>query len=202
MSWFSIPWTLAEIQQQLSAIFTDQKLQATQSVQSAQHAAQNTQLAAILHNTKTIIGYFTPAPSLAVKIRLALPTVTKKGILMANYPLPNDEVVAIQILTDDIAGDPVPPPPGDTFAAVCSIPASLNAVVSGSILTINALVAGHLNPPAPADPDLFVTVTDSAGIQKYVLVVDIVADTAPKAIMLDLANAVVTPQPVPSNPGP
>lgn len=138
----------------------------------------------------------------AVKINLALPTRMRKGVIMSNYPLANDEVVTIAILTDDANGDPVSPPSGDTFSAVSSIPASLAASVTGTSLVINALVAAHVNPAAPAAPDLFVTVSDSAGLAKYVLVVDIVADVAPKSITLDLADATTVAQPVPTNPGP
>jgi len=161
-------------------------------------AGQATLLADVLE----IIKLVTPPASEAVKIRLALPTITRKGVIMANYPLPNDEVVTIAILTDDLAGNPVAPPPGDTFTVVSSIPASLAATVNGTNVVINALVAGHLNPPAPAAPDLFITVSDSAGLQTFVQVVDIVADTAPKQITLDLAHATVTSQPVPTAPGP
>lgn len=150
----------------------------------------------------TIIQLCTPVPNLAVKIRLALPTRTRKGILMATYPLANDEIVTIPILTDDVNGDPVTPPSGDTFTAVCSIPASLNAVINGTNLVVNALVAAHVNPVAPAAPDLFVTVSDSAGLQTFVQAFDIVADVAPKSITLDLAHATVASQPVPTNPGP
>ena len=143
----------------------------------------------------------------AVSIRLAIPIRRKKGVIMANYPLNNDEVDTIPILTDDSAGQPVPPPAGDAFTVVSSLPQSLNAAIvalpSGSpAVALNALVAGHVNPASPAVPDLFITVTDSSNLTQFVLVVDIVADTAPSEITLDLANVTKVSQPVPTNPGP
>ena len=145
-------------------------------------------------------GYSVAAP--AVRISLGFPTITtKEGKIMANYPLKNDQIVTIPILTDDAAGDPVAPPSGDAFAVVSSIPASLNAEVSGNNVVLNALVAAHMNP-AGAAPDLFFTVSDSKGLTTFVQVVDIVADTAPSAITLDFANATTASQPVPTAPGP
>jgi hypothetical protein len=117
---------------------------------------------------------------------------------MSNYELNNDEVYAIGILVDNAAGAPVSPPSGDTFSAVSSIPASLGVSVSGATLTVTPLVAQHANPAAPAAPDLFVTVSDSAGLSSYIQVFDIVTDQTPKAISLNLAGATTTPQPVPT----
>ena len=136
------------------------------------------------------------------KIRLALPTITRKGIVMANFELNNDGIYSIPILVDNAGGTPVSPQAGDTFSAVSSLPGSLGVSVSGSVLIVTPLVALHENPAAPAAPDLFVTVSDSAGNSSYIQVFDIVADQTPKAISLNLAGASVAPQPVPTNLGP
>jgi hypothetical protein len=136
------------------------------------------------------------------KIKLALPVITRKGIAMPNYELEDDLVYTIPILTDDTAGNPVAPPPGDAFTAVSSLPASLGAAINGANLVVTPLVQEHLNPAAPAAPDLFVTVSDSAGLSSYIQVFDIVADLTPKAISLNLAGATTQSQPVPAAPGP
>jgi hypothetical protein len=171
-------------------------------------AAQQSVLAGIEAATAAIAKAVTePPPPVPVSIRLALPIRSRKGIIMANYELNNDEVDTIPILVDDSAGVPVAPPAGDAFSVVSSIPASLNAVpattpTGGPAIAINALVAGHLNPAAPAPPDLFITISDSAGLTAFVLPVDIVSDTTPKAITPDLAHVTHVPQPVPTAPGP
>ena len=65
---------------------------------------------------------------------------------MANYQLKDDNIDTFPILgTDAVTGAPVPLPPGDTFTAVSSDPASVNAVIATSAagapeLVINALV--------------------------------------------------------------
>jgi hypothetical protein len=140
--------------------------------------------------------------SKAVSIRLGLPKITKKGVVMANFELVNDEVVTIPILTDNAAGSAVTPPAGDTFTVVSSSSTDLNAVVLNNTVVINALVQQHLNPAAPAAPDLFITVTDSAGLSSFTLVVDILPDASAKAITLDLVNTTEVSQPVPTATGP
>jgi hypothetical protein len=143
-----------------------------------------------------------PPPPVPISIRLALPTITRNGKIMANLELANDVIETIPILVDDAAGQPVPAPAGDVFSVVSSIPASLNAVINGSSVSISALVQAHANPASPAAPDLFITVSDSAGLTAFVQVVDIVADTTPKAITLDLTHTTTVPQPIPTATGP
>ena len=121
---------------------------------------------------------------------------------MANFELLNDEVVTIPILTDNAAGTPVTPPAGDTFSVTSNIPGSLNAVVNGATVVLNALVQQHLNPAPPAAPDMFITVTDSAGLSSFIQVVDILPDASAKAITLDLVHTTEVSQPVPTAPGP
>ena len=137
----------------------------------------------------------TPPPPPPVSIRLALPEIVKKGKVMANFELANDEVATIPILVDDASGDPVAPPSGDTFSVVSSS-ASLGAAISadgkGVVLT----------PLVKVSPGLSITVSDSAGLSAFTLGVDIVSDTTPKAITLDVANATEVSQPVPTAPGP
>lgn len=141
-----------------------------------------------------------PILPVAVRIRLALPVVTKKGVIMANFELANDEVATIPILVDDAAGAAVPAPTGDTFTVVSSNPASLGAtigVVAGG--TAPALV---LTPLVQASPGLSVTVSDSSGLASFTQLVDILEDTTPKAITLDVAAATEASQPVPTATGP
>ncbi len=147
-----------------------------------------------------------PPQPVPVSISLALPTRTVKGVLMANFELPNDEIVTIPILTDDASGAPVAAPSGDVFSVVSSLPASLNAVIGATAsgapaVVVNALVAAHMNAD-PTAPDLFITVSDSAGLSVFVQAIDIVSDTTAKAITLDLVNTTETSQPTPTNPGP
>ena len=118
---------------------------------------------------------------------------------MANLQLPNDVVRTIPILANDAAGDVVPAPTGDTFSVVSSNPASLNAVIGQTVSGAPAVV---INALVQVSPGLSFTVSDSAGLAAFTENVDIVQDTAPKAIGLDLAGETDAAQPVPTNPGP
>jgi hypothetical protein len=129
-----------------------------------------------------------------VKIDLALPAIYRKGILMPNFELASDEVATVTIIARDTGGDIVPAPNGDVFTAVSSNPASLGVAVNGNTEVWTPLVV--------ASPGITVTTSDSAGLVVSVQIVDIVADTTPKAVGLDLANVVLTPQATPTNPGP
>jgi hypothetical protein len=63
-------------------------------------------------------------------IGLELPTRrTKKGKLMPNYELPNDEIDTITIKTQNAAGTTEPVPTGDVFSVTSSKPASLGTAV-------------------------------------------------------------------------
>lgn len=135
----------------------------------------------------------------AKSIRLALPTVTRKGVVMANFELANDEVATIGILVDDASGAPVAAPAGDVFTVVSSNPASLGAAMGTTAAGGPAIV---LTPLVQVSPGLQVTVTDSAGLTAFTQLIDIVQDTTPKAITLDITNAVEVAQPVPTATGP
>lgn len=118
---------------------------------------------------------------------------------MANFELANDQVTTVPIHTANSAGVMEPAPAGDLFHAVSSNLASLNAVIGadatgGPAVVMNALVQGS--------PGITVTVTDDAGLQSFVLTVDIVADLTPTAIMLDVGGATHVAQPVPAAVGP
>lgn len=134
-------------------------------------------------------------------ISLGFPTLTRKDDgTVANFELANDMVASIPILVDDAAGDPVPAPSGDVFSAVATGPAGstpdgLQVAVDGS----NNLV---LTPTVRVSPGWSVTVSDSSGLAAFTLPVDIVEDTTPKAITLDVAAATEVAQPVPTAPGP
>lgn len=119
---------------------------------------------------------------------------------MPNYELNNDWVVSIPIQTTDAAGTVVPNPAGDTFTAVSSNPASLNAVIGK--MADGVTPALIMNALVQVSPGLTVTVTDSAGDAAFVQTVDIVDDVTPANVVLDLAGATHTAQPVPAAPGP
>lgn len=151
----------------------------------------------ILWNTITILRLLErPKP---IRIKLELPTITRKGKVMANYELMNDEVVTITIKTTDSSGKVEPYPPGDVFTAVSSNPASLGVSIGADAAGNPALI---LTPLVQASPSLSVTVSDSAGLIQAIQGVDIVPDVSDTNIILDLASATHTAQPVPTNPGP
>lgn len=138
-----------------------------------------------------------PAP-IPKSIRLALPSIMKEGKLMANFELANDEVATIPILIDNAAGAAVPAPAGDTFTVTSSSP-SLGVAIGATTAGAPAVV---LTPLVQASPGITVTVSDSAGLTSFAQLVDIVQDLTPKAITLDLADAVEVSQPAPTAPGP
>jgi len=130
------------------------------------------------------------------KIVLAIPQVTRKGVIMPNYELEDDTVATIPIQTTNSAGVVEPPPAGDTFTVTSSSPSLGVAVVTSPVL---ALV---LNPLVQASPNITVTVSDSSGLKVATQLVDIVADVTPTNVILDLAGATTVSQPVPTPPGP
>lgn len=113
---------------------------------------------------------------------------------MAGYPLKNDAVVTIGILATDDAHDVVPAPANDAFSVVSSDPAKLHAAIGTN-------AAGHpaviINALVRAATGLSFKVSDTAGLAAITQEVDIVDDTTPKAVGLDLAGAASAPQPVP-----
>lgn len=114
---------------------------------------------------------------------------------MANYSLANDDVQTIPIMGKDAAGDLVALPAGRTPTLVNSDPASLNAVINGTDLVINALVDTASN----------ITVEiDDGTLQPFMFVIDIVEDVAPTSVALDLSSVTHAPQarPTPATPAP
>ena len=78
---------------------------------------------------------------------------------MADIPLQDDLVYTIPILTDDSAGNPVPPPPGDTF----SVSSSRKSLQNISIPFVSLVCA----PPGDGTP------TEPLGIAKAPLKSDL-----------------------------
>jgi len=113
---------------------------------------------------------------------------------VADIPLQDDLVYTIPILTDDSAGNPVPPPAGDVFSVSSSDAASLGAAIGTTAAGNPAVV---LTPLKQTATGIVVTVSDSAGLTQDVATFDIVADTAPKSIALDFANETTVGQAVP-----
>jgi hypothetical protein len=135
----------------------------------------------------------------ATKIILALPEIYQGGILMANLQLKNDQVMAIGILTIDNMGTVVPAPAGDVFTVTSSNPASLNCVIGTMASGAPAVI---INALVQASPGLSFEIADSSGLAVFDEGVDIVEDFTPAATGLDIANAEVSAQPVPTAVGP
>lgn len=107
------------------------------------------------------------------------------------YELPNDVVRTIPIVSRDAAGDVVPAPAGVIYSAVSSDPASLNVVINGSNLVMNAMVRGATG--------LSVTVDDDGPLAAFVLSdVSIVSNVTPTSVDLDVVNQSDVPQAVPT----
>lgn len=121
---------------------------------------------------------------------------------MANYELLNDRIDDIMIVVTDGAGNKVPAPVGDVFNVASSeVP----------MTTVNAIIATMPSGPFAGAPSLRInglkklstatislTVSDADGLQNIVLPVDVVEDVTPKAITLDIVDAVHTSQAVPA----
>lgn len=118
---------------------------------------------------------------------------------MANLQLKNDQVLTVQILVLNDAGAVVAADPSDVFSVASSNPASLNAAIGATASGAPAVV---INALVQQSPGLSITVSDKDGLTAFVEGVDIVQDTAPKAIGLDIADATSVPQPPPAAPGP
>ncbi len=104
------------------------------------------------------------------------------------YDLMNDSIDTIPIMGIDAAGGFVPLPAGTTPTVVNADPASLQAVVSGSNLVLNALVKLMANIRVEVD---------DGSLTPQVIVVSIVEDIAPVSVGLDMANITHAPQPAP-----
>lgn len=111
-----------------------------------------------------------------------------------NFPIPNDEVINIPIETANSAGSVETDPAGDTFTASSSDPTSLAA----SISTLSSSAELVLTPLVQLATGVTVTVSDSAGMTAATLVCDIVEDVTPTHLVLNVANATHTSQPVPA----
>lgn len=139
-----------------------------------------------------VLGHSNHGPT---ALAFELPTVTVRGIPMANFQLKNDAVVTISIKEiDQTSGAALPIPAGDTFSVSNDNPTALNAVIGTDAAGNPALV---LNALMQAASGVNVSVSDSAGAKAASLVVDIVADVVPD-LVLDTADAVSVPQAVPA----
>ena len=140
-----------------------------------------------------------PKPTRATAIRLEVPRITRKGVVMPNYELSNDAVATITIKTTDAAGSVEPVPVGDVFTATSSNPASLQATIGADASGNPALI---LTPMVQASPNITVVVSDSAGLAQATQLVDVVPDVRDTNIILDLADATTKTQSVSAAPGP
>jgi hypothetical protein len=108
---------------------------------------------------------------------------------MAVQQIKSDKVTVVPILVRDEAGDIVPASLGDQFSVQSSDPAKLEA----TIIDYQGRASVKLVPLAETGSGLSYTVTDHGGLQAFTEQVDIVEDTSPRAIGLDLANAIELP---------
>jgi hypothetical protein len=146
--------------------------------------------------TTRILAEFRSPP--ATGIRLSLPIVTVKGTTkMADFPLLNDRVYSVPIQAINGAGA-VEPDPNDVFTAVSASP-SLGAAIAMDASGNPMLV---LTPMVQAGTGYLVSVSDQNNLKAVSATFDIVQDTTPVALQLDLADATSVPQPVPAAPGP
>lgn len=138
----------------------------------------------------------------AVRILLAMPTTTtKEGIPVPNIDaLNNDQVYTYPILTDDGAGNAVPPPAGATFTAAGSDNGQyLGLTVNGSGASAS-IVVDPLVQVVSAPITVTITGTGSAaGLQA-----DAQQFTIQNGVPVDIALGApaTVDQPVPSQPGP
>lgn len=133
------------------------------------------------------------------RIALELPAIYRKGVKMANFELKNDQIAVVTIKTANGQGATEPYPAGAVFTASVSDPTLLNAVIGvdaggNPAVILNALVAAAANQ--------VLTINGNDGLASVTQIVDIVADNTPTNIVLDLADATFTSQPVPTAPGP
>jgi hypothetical protein len=120
---------------------------------------------------------------------------------MATFALLNDQIVTVTIHTEDASGNLVPAPAGDTFTVVSDNPGALNVVMGTDSAGSPAVVMNALVPLFDA-PGIKVTTSDSAGLLVSEDMITIVADDAPRSIVLDFTDATHTSQPVPVAPTP
>jgi hypothetical protein len=106
------------------------------------------------------------------------------------YSLLNDSIDTIPIMGRDAAGDLVPLPAGTTPTVVNADPASLQAVISGSSLVLNALVWPIANNGIRVE-------IDDGSLTPQALIVTVVDDLVPTSVGLDLTNVTHASQPVP-----
>lgn len=130
------------------------------------------------------------------RLAFELPTRTRNGTTVANFELPNDEILTITVKATNTAGAFEPIPAGDTFTATSSDPTSINAVMGTDAFGNVAVLVNALKQAASG---VTVTVTDATGLTAASQVFDVVADVTPTALVLDIADATHTPQPVPAS---
>jgi hypothetical protein len=109
------------------------------------------------------------------------------------YELKNDSIDTIPFKGSDAANDLVDLPTGVVLTVTNADPASLNAVMNGNNLVMNALV--------PAASNISVVVDDGSGpLNAFEYSVSIVADLTPVSVAPDTANIAHATQPVPAAP--
>lgn len=111
------------------------------------------------------------------------------------YELKNDSIDTIPFKGSDSANDLVDLPAGAVLTVANADPVSLNAVMNGNNLVINALVRSAQN--------ISVMVDDGTGpLNAFEYSVSIVDNLTPVNVAPDTANITHATQPVPPAPGP
>jgi len=149
----------------------------------------------IINGIDIIVDRLGPKPR-PTRLSLELPTLTRKGIPMANFPLQNDAVYVITIKGTNSAGAFEPLPAGDTFTVTCSDLTSIGVAIGADAAGNPAVIATPLKQLATG---VSITVTDAHGLTSPPMLFDVVADTTVTALTLDAVDATHTPQAVPPN---
>src|SRR5580765_6925547 len=104
------------------------------------------------------------------------------------YELMNDSIDTIPFMGSDSANDLVPLPAGAVLVVTNADPVSLNAVMNGNNLVVNALV--------PSAQNILVTVDDGlAGLTAFVFSISILANLSPVSVAPDVTLISHAPQP-------
>ena len=108
---------------------------------------------------------------------------------MANFELMNNKIVTFPVVCADAAGATFPLPAEDTITVSNPDPTALGVAVVGS--------TNVLTPLLPTASGIVLTVS-AGSLSPASLVVDIVPDTTPVAVVVEVGSATKTSQAVPA----
>jgi hypothetical protein len=158
---------------------------------------------ALVQTLWNVLLYLVTPPPVPTRLTLLMPTITNaKGQPMpGNFSLGLDKVATFTLTEMDTTTNTIQPvDPTDVFTAVSADAAHLNAVIdaTGSPAGGPALVVNWLVSTTPLLTGVAVTISDSLGNIADTQLFDMVpAAAVPEQIGLDIADVVITSQPVP-----